>query len=145
MTVIGYPDRDAINRLSAIEVVSVLVSSLGAPSPTDSPASTPVTIGISNVRIAPVPGTSGLRLTFDFPASYANRFRARFLSSEDTTHWEALPEAVHSRGTFAHGTFITTPQFHGTVCLRPARCICYLQTLQSARSGASCPASDHQP
>jgi hypothetical protein len=157
MTVIGYSDRDAINGLSSIEVVSVLVSSLGAPSPTDSdgnllpdawelaffgaigqdpsrsgdgspysllqeyldgtdpgcatdsPASPPVTIGISNVRIAPVPGSSGIRLSFDFPASYANRFKARFLSSENMTQWEDLPEATHSRGTFAHDTTITTP------------------------------------
>jgi hypothetical protein len=157
MTVIGYSDRDAINGLASIEVVSVLVSSLGAPSPTDSdgnllpdawelaffgaigqnpassgdgspysllqeyldgtdpgcatdsPASPPVTIGISNVRIAPVPGSAGIRLSFDFPASYANRFRARFLSSENMTHWEDLPEATHSRGTFAHDTSITTP------------------------------------
>jgi len=157
MTVIGYSDRDAINGLSSIEVVSVLVSSLGAPSPTDSdgnllpdawelaffgaisqnpassgdgspysllqeyldgsdpgcatdsPASPPVTIGISNVRIAPVPGTSGIRLSFDFPASYANRFRARFLSSEDMTQWENLPDATHSNGTFTHDATITTP------------------------------------
>ncbi len=157
MTVIGYSDRDAINGLSSIEVVSVLVSSLGAPSPddsdgnllpdawelalfgaigqnpsssgdgspysllqeyldgsdpgcaTDSPASPPVTIGIANVRIAPVPGSSGIRLSFDFPASYANRFKARFLSSENMTQWEDLPEATHSRGTFTHDTSITTP------------------------------------
>ncbi len=153
MTIIGYTDRPTSCGVASIEVVSVLLTTLGAPSPMDadgnllpdawelaffgatgqdpatsgdgssfsrlqeyfegtdpgcntsSPATRPVAIAITNVRIdESAPGA--LRLRFDFPAAYAGRVVGRFASSADLGSWQDMPEAAFSGGSFAH---VTTP------------------------------------
>ena len=169
MTVTGYTDRPARKGLATIEVTSVTVNSLAAPTPadtdgnllpdawelaffgaigqdpmtsgdgsgysklqeyfegtdpgcaTDSPATPPVFIGPSNVRVTTLgPVNGAIRLEFDFPAAYASRVRASFAASDNLDSWVALPEATATATGFSYQTSGSLPRqfFRGQVRLR---------------------------